>query len=300
MSATRKVLTSLALALLACGAVLALATSTGRGSAETARDIAADLACPSCEGQSVAESDSPVAAGMRETIARQLAQGRTPEEVRAWFTNRYGAEVLRPGSASVPLPLSAVPVGVVAAVLVGGVAAYRRRRPCDAVTPTSPSGLAEHRQAVFLTVGGLAVFIVVGVALSGWWIDRSAPTAIPPAAQSSDPLTGHLLDAEKAEEKGDYRSAAEEYRMAAALSPDPAIRLREAFSLLRAGQPTAARSVLETVRETDPDSADVLLLLGLSQRASGDPAADRTLRTFLSAAPDHPAAAEVRPLLGAT
>jgi hypothetical protein len=41
-----------------------------------------------------------------------------------------------------------------------------------------------------------------------------------------------------------------------------------------------------------------LLVLGLAQRDAHDPAATSTLRTFLAVAPNHPAAPQVRRLLG--
>ncbi|MBX6751781.1 MAG: cytochrome c-type biogenesis protein CcmH, partial [Micromonosporaceae bacterium] len=61
---------------------------------ETADTIAAQLRCPACQGESVARSSSPIAAAMREVIATQLAEGRSPEQVRQWLIDRYGAELL--------------------------------------------------------------------------------------------------------------------------------------------------------------------------------------------------------------
>jgi hypothetical protein len=51
------------------------------------------------------------------------------------------------------------------------------------------------------------------------------------------------------------------------------------------------------VLATVPDSPDALLVLGLAQRQSDRAQAEVTLRRFLTAAPEHPAAPEIRRLL---
>lgn len=58
------------------------------------RDIARELMCPVCEGQTVAESSSELAAQMRTTIKVMLEQGRGREEILAYFASRYGESIL--------------------------------------------------------------------------------------------------------------------------------------------------------------------------------------------------------------
>lgn len=65
--------------------------------------LAASLRCVVCQNQSLADSAAPLAADMRRQVHEQLAQGRSDEEVRAWFTQRYGDAVsyeppFRPGT----------------------------------------------------------------------------------------------------------------------------------------------------------------------------------------------------------
>ncbi len=52
--------------------------------------IASQLRCVVCQNLSVADSPSEMARQMRELIRERLAQGDTPEQVMAYFVDRYG------------------------------------------------------------------------------------------------------------------------------------------------------------------------------------------------------------------
>jgi cytochrome c-type biogenesis protein CcmH len=94
--------------------------------------VAATLRCPTCSGLSMKDSSSVLAAGSRQIIARQLRQGRTPDEIRQYFVDRYGEQaLLSPSSAGPGLVAWVLP-----AVAVAGAAGLawrwtRRRRPPD-------------------------------------------------------------------------------------------------------------------------------------------------------------------------
>lgn len=62
--------------------------------AEATEAIAAELRCPDCEGLSVADSRTPAALEIQRRIDALLAEGRTPDEIRAHFTERYGEWIL--------------------------------------------------------------------------------------------------------------------------------------------------------------------------------------------------------------
>ena len=119
-------------ALLALGAVIALTLirpAAPASRAEIARQIAADLRCPDCQGLSVADSSSGSAVEIRRQIEAQLAAGRDPAEVRQSFVDRYGEWILLRPTAWLAwlLPFAVVVFG--AALL--GLWLMRRDRGAD-------------------------------------------------------------------------------------------------------------------------------------------------------------------------
>ena len=83
----------LAVALLAAGAAFAQATSELQVAQEAEaryRALIAELRCLVCQNQSIAESNAPLAADLREQVRAQIAAGRTDEEIIEFLTARYG------------------------------------------------------------------------------------------------------------------------------------------------------------------------------------------------------------------
>jgi cytochrome c-type biogenesis protein CcmH len=56
--------------------------------------LAAQLRCVVCQNESVADSQAPLAADLREQIRRQLREGRSDADIRSYMTDRYGDFVL--------------------------------------------------------------------------------------------------------------------------------------------------------------------------------------------------------------
>jgi cytochrome c-type biogenesis protein CcmH/NrfF len=48
------------------------------------------LRCIQCQGQSIADSDAPMAATMRAEVRQQVSDGKTPETIKQWMIGRYG------------------------------------------------------------------------------------------------------------------------------------------------------------------------------------------------------------------
>ena len=55
-----------------------------------ARNLMAELRCLVCQGQSIADSDAPLAGDMRSDVRERIAAGERPAEIRQWLIDRYG------------------------------------------------------------------------------------------------------------------------------------------------------------------------------------------------------------------
>jgi cytochrome c-type biogenesis protein CcmH len=63
-------------------------------SEDTVHDVAAQLRCVVCQSLSVADSPSETAHQMKDIIREQLAAGETPDQVKAYFVDKYGTWIL--------------------------------------------------------------------------------------------------------------------------------------------------------------------------------------------------------------
>jgi len=144
--------------LAAFGILLAAATSalfqpidhaSAFGEGTDVKEIADQLQCPVCHGQSVSESDSQVAQAMRATIRDMLDDGRTEGEIKDFFIARYGRGVLRepPKSGIVSIVWWVPGIAlIVGSGIVFSVARQRRRGEARQTAPVgagaSPSATA--------------------------------------------------------------------------------------------------------------------------------------------------------------
>lgn len=62
--------------------------------------IATELRCPVCQGESIYDSHATVAAQMKALIREQVAAGKSPDEIKSFFVERYGEFVLMQPRAS--------------------------------------------------------------------------------------------------------------------------------------------------------------------------------------------------------
>ncbi len=80
-------------------------------------DVASQLKCLVCQGESVADSPATLSQQMRENIRQQLQSGKSEQEVIQYFVSRYGDRILlSPPSQGFTLLAWLVPI----ALLLGG------------------------------------------------------------------------------------------------------------------------------------------------------------------------------------
>ena len=144
-------------------------------------DVVGDkIACPKCEGESIAASQTQTARAMMDVVEEQIGEGRSEREILDWFAARYGPDiVLEP-----PLDLGGYLLWAVPLVTVAGGAwlAFRRRpersEEGDEQATARPAPLR-----VALTIGGAAV-VLTGLAFG-------IGTFVEPRAVGS-PVSGNL------------------------------------------------------------------------------------------------------------
>jgi cytochrome c-type biogenesis protein CcmH len=119
----------LAVLLVAALAVGVLDDGGPRTTEQRARAIAASVMCPTCDGQSVADSDSSAARGVRTYIDDRLAEGAGDDQIRDELADRFGERILLTPSRSGLAGLIWVLPVVALVVALGGIAlAFRRWR----------------------------------------------------------------------------------------------------------------------------------------------------------------------------
>lgn len=131
----RRIAVSALLVLAAAVALLGLARASSPQQAPTLEErvaaVSATIRCPTCQGLSIQDSPSVLATGSRQIVEQQLREGRTPNEVRQYFVDRYGSSALLspepdgPGLLAWVLPAIALPVAA-------GWGWRRLRRPTGA------------------------------------------------------------------------------------------------------------------------------------------------------------------------
>jgi cytochrome c-type biogenesis protein CcmH len=133
---TRLVLAALATALTSLGAAPV--------DEQAVRDIAAELRCVVCQSLSVADSPSETAHQMRGIIREHLAAGQTPDQVKAYFVDKYGTWILlAPPRNGFSLLVWVMPFAGLAVGLLVIALTVRRWSRRAAVTEAAPPTLDE-------------------------------------------------------------------------------------------------------------------------------------------------------------
>lgn len=278
------------LLVLAVAGLLRSAAADGPATeAERAQEVASSLRCPTCQGLSVADSNSPLAQSMRRIVDEQIADGRSEEQVEQFFVDRYGDWVLlAPRSDGTGWLVWMVPVVAVAAGLLVAAQLVRRRRPSQSVRWV-------------LVAGSLAAALGVLVAVNldereeGELATGNIPVAQDTVAEgaSSGSPEGPSSDGSAAEDRLLQLQAAVDEG-----PTDVATRLALASTAFEAGRPDVVRTQADAVLRAQPDNVDALMLRGLAAEGARDQEARAALRRFTRLAPaGHPALPLVRGLL---
>jgi len=105
------------------------------------QDVASQLKCPICQGESVADSPSLLAKQMRGVIRQQLQSGKSEQEVIQYFEARYGEQIVwSPPWQGFTLLAWLVPI----ALLLGGtILLFFVLRSWRTLSPTSSADLTD-------------------------------------------------------------------------------------------------------------------------------------------------------------
>ncbi|MCY4428729.1 MAG: cytochrome c-type biogenesis protein CcmH [Halieaceae bacterium] len=92
--------------------------------------LSAELRCPKCQNQNIADSNAPLAADLRRQLHAQLHTGKTDAEITDYMVQRYGEFVLyRPRWKLQTAPLWLAPILLSVAALALLLMVLRRSRP---------------------------------------------------------------------------------------------------------------------------------------------------------------------------
>lgn len=107
-----------------------------RTTGERVEQIAATIKCPTCVGQSVAQSDAPASLAIRADIERRIGLGETDADIRRAMAARFGTDILlSPSSSGLSGLVWLLPLAAAAACLTVLAVTLRRwlgRRPTTA------------------------------------------------------------------------------------------------------------------------------------------------------------------------
>ena len=137
----------LSFALLAT-AQAAIDTYTFKSEAEREqfRQLTAELRCPKCQNQNIADSNAPIATDLRREIFRMLEEGQDNQQITDYLVARYGDFVrYKPALNSRTWLLWYGPAGLLlgGALLLGLIVLRKRRAQTGSASP----GLTAQEQA---------------------------------------------------------------------------------------------------------------------------------------------------------
>ncbi|HEX3541768.1 MAG TPA: cytochrome c-type biogenesis protein [Acidimicrobiales bacterium] len=118
--------------------VVALAVGISGHSGTTVDDrvhrVTAQIKCPICSGETVADSSAPISQDIRALVRQQLVAGRSDRQILDYVEQRYPGTSLTPPASGIGLLVWALPVAVFLAAAGGLGLTFARWRSKTAVT----------------------------------------------------------------------------------------------------------------------------------------------------------------------
>ena len=240
--------------------------------ADRVRALAQDFACPVCAGQSVAESDVPVAREIRRRIAVWVDEGRSDAYIRDQLVAAYDADIdYNPSGSGITSLVWILPVlagGGIAAVVV--VMLRPGREPAHA--GAAPPSLEHRRRWRNAAVWAVAIVAVAGAA--GVLVARSSGSR---GADGS--ITGEIratareliFEAQSRLGEGDMAGAIAAYDEALQLQPSNVEALTyRGWLTSRQGDLAGAAQYLDDAVAVDPAYPDARLFRAIVALEEGD------------------------------
>ena len=252
------------LLLIVAAATLVVAEVAERPSltnADRAHELAQEFACPVCAGQSVAESDVPIARTIRASIASMVDGGATDDDIRTMLVARFGEDIDYTPSGSGLIGLVWV-LPVVAVVLAVALATAAVRRWQGG---SGEEDAAARSARPLVIVGVVIVALLAGVLVARLSGSRGLGDSLTGDIRSSTRTL--LIEAGVAptdEAIGLYTQVLE-------LQPSNAEALAyRGWAHRRNGDAVSARADLEAAVEADPTYPDARVFRASQRLADGD------------------------------
>ncbi len=256
-----------------------------RTNADRVRVLAEDFACPVCAGQSIAESDVPVAREIRRQIAVWVDEGRSDSFIRDQLVAAYDADIdYNPSGSGITSLVWILPVLAGAGITVVLVRMLRPSRSSSSETSSAEASaeseeslLAEPPKPRRLTIRNavawtLAVLLVVGAA--GFLVARFSGSR-----GADDSISGEvrvtvrelIFEAQRLLNEGDVAAAIASYDEALELQPSNSEALTyRGWLTSRQGDFVTAAEFLENAIAVDPDYPDARLFRAIVALDQGD------------------------------
>jgi cytochrome c-type biogenesis protein CcmH len=260
------------------------------------RAVAVQLRCPVCQGESVWDAPSGQAASMRTVIRRQLRAGRSPDEVKQYFIDRYGQWILEAppvnGIGALvwfgPIALFVLGAGLVGfairrwyaqRTLAPNVAPPDLTAGDNTVPPLSPRVRSQGwTYATALGVAALALAVIVVVSTHPSTTNANQTSSISPRqmhqlkliyqaseqAKKQPTASNYLRLGKLLTQAEDFPEAAAAYKRALHIQPSAATRYVLAFAQIESRHFRQALTTIRPLTTASQSSAKYWLLEGLA------------------------------------